>query len=194
MLLQASETDQEYSRGCSGAFTLRPGVFGSSMVSGSGGLALPSTLNWRERAILAAIVSRFGIFLYPTLVFFTVTVGVGSCVALSSFSSFSAVIRSSPGSKDSSVTDPGFDPVAEAVEPGEAGRVDDALTAMESLVATVDTEVVDPVRNRDAASRGRFAALTFVEADAPLLRFILAASWLREGKRPEPAGLGWGCS
>ena len=61
------------------------------MVSGSGGLALPSMLSWRERASLAAMVSRFGIFLYPTLVFFTVTAGAGSCVALSSFSSFSAV-------------------------------------------------------------------------------------------------------
>lgn len=76
------------------------------------------------------------------------------------------------------------------VEPGEAGRVDGALTAVESLVAMVLTEVVDPVRNKDAASRGRFdEALTLVEADAPLLRFILAASWLREGRRPEPAGL-----
>lgn len=62
------------------------------------------------------------------------------------------------------------------VEPGEAGRVDDTLTAVESLVATVFTEVVDPVRNKDAASRGRLVTLAFVEADAPLLRFILAAS------------------
>ena len=55
--------------------------------------------------------------------------------------------------------------------------MDDTLTAVESLVAMVDIEVVDPVRNRDAASRGRFpAGLTLVEADAPLLRFILAAS------------------
>lgn len=77
---------------------------------------------------------------------------------------------------DSSVTDPGFDPAAETVEPGEAGRVDGALTAVESLVATVDTEVVDPVRNKPAASRGRFVGLTLVEADVPLLRFILAAS------------------
>lgn len=90
---------------------------------------------------------------------------------------------------DSSVTDPGFDPCAEMVEPGEAGRVEDTLTAMESLVATVDIEVVDPVRNKDAASRGRFGRLALFEADAPLLRFILAASWLREGRRPEPAGL-----
>ena len=94
----------------------------------------------------------------------------------------------------SSVTDPGFDPVAERVEPGEGGRVDGKLTAVESLVATVDREVVDPVRNTDAASRGRFEALTLEEADAPLLRFILAASWLREGRRPEPAGLCLACS
>lgn len=80
------------------------------------------------------------------------------------------------------------------VEPGEAGRVDGALTAVESFVAVVDTEVVDPVRSKDATSRGRFGALAFVEADAPLLRFILAASWLREGRRPEPAGLCLGCS
>jgi len=80
------------------------------------------------------------------------------------------------------------------VEPGEAGRVDDTLTAVESLVATVDIEVVDPVRSKDAASRGRFGRLALVEADAPLLRFILAASWLREGRRPEPAGLCLDCS
>ena len=163
------------------------------MVSGSGGLALPSILNWREMASLAAIVSRLGMFLYPTLVFFTGTAGAGSCVSLSSLSSFSAVSWSSPGSMDSSVTDPGFDPCAEMVEPGEAGRVDDALTAVESFVATVDREVVDPVRNKDAASRGRFEIL-LAEADAPLLRFILAASWLREGRRPEPAGLCLDCS
>lgn len=63
------------------------------------------------------------------------------------------------------------------------------------MVATVDREVVDPVRSKDAASRGRFAGrLVLLEADAPLLRFILAASWLREGKRPEPAGLCLDCS
>lgn len=97
---------------------------------------------------------------------------------------------------DSSVTDPVFDPGTEMVEPGEAGRVVGTLTAVESLVATVDREVVDPVpvRNKEAASRGRFAVLMLVEADAPLLRFILAASWLREGRRPEPAGLCLGCS
>lgn len=94
----------------------------------------------------------------------------------------------------SSVTDSGVEPVTEIIEPGEAGRVDDTLTAVESLVATVLTEVVDPVRNKDAASRGRFWLLTFVEAGAPLLRFILAASWFREGRRPEPAVLGLGCS
>lgn len=71
--------------------------------------------------------------------------------------------------------------------------MDDTLTAVESLVATVDREVVDPVRSTDAASRGRFEALR-LEAEAPLLRFILAASWLREGKRPEPAGLCLDCS
>lgn len=94
----------------------------------------------------------------------------------------------------SSVADPVVDPVAEIIDPGEAGRVDDILTAVESLVATVLTEVVDPVRNKAAASRGRVGALVFVEVDAPLLRFILAASWLREGRRPEPAGLCLGCS
>lgn len=77
---------------------------------------------------------------------------------------------------DSSVTDPGFDPVAEIVDPGEAGRVDDTLTAVESLVATVDREVVDPVRNKPAASRGRLEGFALLETDAPLLRFILAAS------------------
>ena len=164
------------------------------MVSGSGGLELPSTLSWRESTSLAAMVSKFGVFLYPTLGFFTVAASGGSCIDLSSLSSLSAVIWSSPGSMDSSVTDPGFDPVVEMVEPGEAGRVDGALTAVESFVAAVDREVVDPVRSKDAASRGRFEALTFAEADAPLLRFILAASWLREGRRPEPAGLCLSCS
>ena len=165
------------------------------MVSGSGGLRLPSTLHWRERASLAAMVSRSGIFLYPTLVFLAAaTAGAGSCVDSSSFSSFSAVSWSSPGSMASSITDSVVDPVAEIIEPGEAGRVDGILTAVESLVATVLTEVVDPVRNTAAASRGRFEAFTLVEGDTPLLRFILAASWLREGRRPEPEGLCLGCS
>lgn len=94
----------------------------------------------------------------------------------------------------SSVTDSVVDPVTEIIEPGEAGRVDGKLTAVESLVAMVLTEVVDPVRNKPAASRGRPGALAFAEVDAPLLRFILAASWLREGRRPEPVGLCLDCS
>lgn len=52
---------------------------------------------------------------------------------------------------------------------GDTDRVDGALTAIESAVdAVVDKEVVEPVRRRDAASRGRdaLAALAGM-ADAP---------------------------
>lgn len=65
---------------------------------------------------------------------------------------------------------------------GDTDRVEGAFTAMESAVdATVDSEVVDPVRRSDAASRGR-AAIGGVLADAPeapavlALMLILAAS------------------
>ena len=91
------------------------------------------------------------------------------------------------------VIEAGGDEAPETVE-GDADRVEGALTAMESVVeATVDNEVVDPVRKREAASLGR-AAVLFKLADVPApfaLAFILilAASWFRDGIRPLVAAL-----
>ena len=69
---------------------------------------------------------------------------------------------------------------------GDAERVVGALTATESLVeATEDaSEMLDPVRRRDAASRGRGAEE--LDEDDDGVGLILAASWLREGRRPAP--------
>ena len=50
-------------RGCSGALIGTPGVFGSSIISGSGGLEDPSMLRVRVFANRAVIASRLGIFL-----------------------------------------------------------------------------------------------------------------------------------
>ena len=72
----------------------------------------------------------------------------------------------------------GGDEAPDTVE-GDADRVEGALTAMESAVeATVDNEVVDPVRKRDAASLGRAAGAAALLAVpfAPTLILILAAS------------------
>ena len=65
-----------------------------------------------------------------------------------------------------------------------------ALTAMESLAdaAALDaTEMVDPVLNTDAASRGRGAEGLVEPLGA--VAFIRAARTLREGKRPAPTDL-----
>lgn len=88
----------------------------------------------------------------------------------------------------------GGDEAPDTVE-GDADRVEGALTAMESAVeATVDNEVVDPVRKRDAASLGRAAGAAALLAVpfAPTLILILAASWFRDGIRPPVVGL-WAC-
>jgi hypothetical protein len=64
-------TYQANCRGCSGALIDTPGDFGSSIISGSGGLGEPSTLNDIARcfAIRAVIASRLGMFLYPIFLF-----------------------------------------------------------------------------------------------------------------------------
>lgn len=94
------QTHQECSNGCSGRLTIRPGVFGSSIVSGSGGLAEPSMLNDRAFARRAVMASRLGMFLYPAgYRFFSLSLSSLSFSVVSvswfSFSSFS-VVRGSP--------------------------------------------------------------------------------------------------
>jgi hypothetical protein len=56
-------THQEYCKGCSGGLIFTPGVSGSSMTSGSGGFAVPSTLRDFALAKRAVMASRLGIFL-----------------------------------------------------------------------------------------------------------------------------------
>lgn len=67
---------------------------------------------------------------------------------------------------------------------------------MESVVdAAVETELVDPVRSNDAASRGRLlAGCEPVEPGETLgaVMLILAASWFNEGIRPAPGLSGFG--
>lgn len=131
----------------------------------------------RERAFanLAVIASKLGIFLYPTFVFLG-----NSCVSLSKVSNFSAVSWSSPGS---STTDVAVEPGADTSRPGDPARVEDGFTTIESVVET--REAVEPVRSNEAAKRGRLAIAAGVAFGVPLLRFIRAASWFKEGKRPE---------
>lgn len=99
------------------------------------------------------------------------------------------------------VKEGGGEAVPETVA-GDPDRVDGAFTAMESTVeVVVDRDVVDPVRKRDAASRGREAAEAVAAlAGAPVglfapfvpaLMLILAASWFKDGMRLFP-GL-WAC-
>ena len=143
--------------GCSGAFMGTPGVFESSIISGSGGIADPSILSWLALtfARCPAMASKLGIFLYPTYFF------GGSWeepVSSLSFSNFSVV----NGSPPSTILVPAvallcMDALLAA---GETDRVLGGLTAVESAAeAAVLTLVVDPgpVRRANAAKRGRGA-------------------------------------
>lgn len=69
-----------------------------------------------------------------------------------------------------------------AVSAGEPERVEGALTAIESFVDVVDSEVCDPVRRSEAARRGRAGDDDCVPV-LPLLRLIRAASWFKDGGR-----------
>lgn len=71
--------------------------------------------------------------------------------------------------------------------PGEGERVEGGLTETESVVDTSD--VVEPVRSKEAAKRGRFATEIGDAFGLPLLRLIRAASWFKEGNRPDVEGL-----
>lgn len=68
-----------------------------------------------------------------------------------------------------------------AVNAGDTERVEGALTAVESFVDVVDSEVCDPVRRSEAARRGRAGDDDGVFV--PLLRLIRAASWFKDGGR-----------
>ncbi len=190
-------THQAYCKGCSGAFICKPGVFGSSIIGGSGGFAVPSILSALVFTNLAVIASKLGIFLYPT--FFCLSGGcVGACEEVEipggpfagdtaslpllskfNFSNFSAVNASPPSTSVGVPSVESFEGVTElvGVEPGEAARVVDGFTAIESAEATVDTDVEDPVRKANAASLGLAEELLLVTvAFASALLPILAAS------------------
>jgi hypothetical protein len=74
-----------------------------------------------------------------------------------------------------------------AVSAGEPERVEGALTAVESFVDVVDSEVCDPVRRSEAARRGRAGDDDCVPV-LPLLRLIRAASWFKDGGRTADDG------
>jgi hypothetical protein len=154
-------------RGCSGGFMWTPGVFGSSIISGSGGFGVPSMLSVRVFARRAVMASRLGIFLYPTLTFFF---SGGVMVSWFSLSSLSEVSASPPSTMLPALLDGAGDVDGEADLVEEAG-----MTATESFVA-IDELDPGPVRRAKAARRGRGAGV------GPLLfGFMRAASWLRDG-------------
>lgn len=181
------------SSGCSGALTRRPGVFGSSIVSGSGGFAVPSTLRLLAFAKRAVIASRLGMFLYPLgkLGFFT----SGSFASFVSFSVSSFAVSSLSFSSPSSVSGSPLSPTGVTdvlwggdVEraAGDVERVLGAFTATESAVVPCDDiDACEPVRSSAAARRGREAE----EADVVFaFRLMRAASWLSDGMRAPAAG------
>jgi hypothetical protein len=165
---------------------LIPGVFGCSIISGSGGCAVPSTESVLAFASLAVIASNDGMFLYPRI-FFSVVTGPPTALALSSSCTFS-VVNASPGMEApaaiaaAAAADPAGVGVPEGGAPnaGDSERGVGALAATESpALATVAREAEELVRRRAAAKRGRATGAT-PEEGAALMR---AASWFREGIR-----------
>ncbi|KAI4525058.1 hypothetical protein K525DRAFT_192482 [Schizophyllum commune Loenen D] len=166
-----------------------PGVFGSSIISGSGGLGVPSTLSARVFAKRAVIASRLGMFLYPTGLSRPLS---GGCSSLSlskpSFVSGSpSVLAVSPVG----VSTVGGDVI------GDAARVVEAFTATESCVdAVVERDALEPVRSANAARRGRPVEGDAVDCCAATLGSTLmrAASWLSDGMRGGAGGFVGGAS
>ena len=127
-------------------------------------------------------------FLYPTCLF-GAGAGAGGADAPSSAdvsklsrSSFS-VVRASPPLGGSGVESlaPSSVVLLAPLAAGDTERVLGGLTASESaLEAVVLTLTLDPVRNSDAASRGRGADVVVVDWVAPS-GLSLAASWLSDG-------------
>lgn len=143
-------THHEFCKGCSGFFCGIPGVAGSSYVSGSGGLCVPSILSDRVIAMRAVIASSEGMFLYPAGMRFFFSVSAFSFSTLS-------VVRGSPPPADTSLTDPGGED-ALLEESGETERVVGGCTAVESAAdaaTLLDNDKLDPVRSSWAARRGR---------------------------------------
>jgi hypothetical protein len=186
-------THQEYLSWCSGALTWMPGVFGSSIISASGGVAVPSTLRWRRLASRAVMASSEGMFLYPL----TGGLPFGSCCSALSFSSFS-LVRGSTGpplvvagagagaGAEGAVSldgvcgaDPA--PLTLALLVGLPDLVVGGFTVVESEVAAVEMLVVELVRRANAGRRGRDA--DDVLEGAPALMLMRAASWLSDGRR-----------
>jgi len=126
------------------------------------------------------MVSRLGMFLYPTLTgFFSCTGGF----SWFNFSSRSDVNASPPSPSTDWVSECGGD-VDRA--DGDTERVLGILTAVESRVdVDVVTEVEDPVRRAATASLGRDVELLFGSLDCAPMR---ATSFSRGGGRPAPAG------
>lgn len=73
------------------------------------------------------------------------------------------------------------------VSAGDTERVEGALTAIESFVDVVHSEVCDPVRRSEAARRGRAGDDDSVFVPLPL-RLIRAASWFKDGGRTADDG------
>jgi len=98
------------------------------------------------------------------------------------------------GSEEASGASSGIDGVVDfggvaaviAVSAGDTERVEGALTAVESFVEVVDSEVCDPVRRSEAARRGRAGDDDGVFAPPP--RLIRAASWFKDGGRTADDG------
>jgi hypothetical protein len=192
------ETYQGYCNGCSGAFIGTPGVFGSSINSASGGLALPSILNDLAIASLALISFNEGIFLYPLITFSFSFSPVPFSVPFVSWFSFSnpSFVSGSPTPSTSERGVPDLPeggvtlnlPLETLLDLVELGTLTARESAFETFEALVLNEVVEPVRSRDATNRGRPGVL-FVDAVdeddcALLVKLIRAASSLREGPRP----------
>lgn len=145
-----------------------PGVLGSSINSGSGGVAVPSILRDIARCfcILAVIASRLGIFLYPILFLGCSGNGRGTLTVpsedtpFSSFraSSFSLVSGSPPSGAGVALVVVVWLCCEVALNAGDVDRVLGGFTVMESAMeAVVLTLAVDPVRREEATSLGRDA-------------------------------------
>ena len=144
------------------------------------------------RAYRAVIASSVGIFLNPFGFFGYLSSPAVSCASLSTFSTVSC--SPGPAVADAGRASPLTEPLVELggevdSAAGDVERVTGALTAVESAKdVVVEREVWEPVRRREAARRGRFAANELAVWDGGLA-LMRAASWLREGRRPAEEGL-----
>jgi hypothetical protein len=114
------------------------------------------------RAYRAVIASRVGIFLNPLAFFGYLSSPAVSCASLSTLSTVSC--SPGPAVADAGRASPLTEPLVELggdvdSAAGDVERVTGALTAVESAKdVVVEREVWEPVRRKEAARRGRFAA------------------------------------